>query len=105
MAAAAPLISDPIVRNLGTIGGSLCHADPAGDWGSVMLALQGSGVIDNRYRRQSSDEQHERMSKELGISVEALRSRAHHIRKTLKDCVRERGKGEKGKRKAFFARL
>src|SRR4029453_3786715 len=45
MAAAAPLISHPIVRNLGTIGGSLCHADPAGDWGSVMLALQGSVVL------------------------------------------------------------
>ena len=45
MAAAAPLISDPVVRNLGTIGGSLCHADPAGDWGSVMLALQASVVL------------------------------------------------------------
>jgi carbon-monoxide dehydrogenase medium subunit len=39
LAEAAPQISDPLVRNLGTIGGSLCHADPAGDWGSVMLAL------------------------------------------------------------------
>ena len=39
MAAAAPLISDPVVRNLGTLAGSLVHADPAGDWGSVMLAL------------------------------------------------------------------
>jgi len=39
MSQAAPMISDPIVRNLGTIGGSLAHADPAGDWGSVMLAL------------------------------------------------------------------
>lgn len=39
MAAAAPLVADPLVRNLGTIGGSLVHADPAGDWGSVMLAL------------------------------------------------------------------
>ena len=45
MAAAAPLISDPIVRNLGTMGGSLCHADPAGDWGSVMLALGASVVL------------------------------------------------------------
>ncbi len=44
MAAAAPLISDPIVRNLGTLGGSLAHADPAGDWGSVMLAL-GAEVV------------------------------------------------------------
>jgi carbon-monoxide dehydrogenase medium subunit len=39
MAAAAPYISDPIVRNMGTIGGSLAHADPAGDWGSVMIAM------------------------------------------------------------------
>jgi carbon-monoxide dehydrogenase medium subunit len=35
---AAPQISDPLVRNLGTVGGSLAHADPQGDWASVMLA-------------------------------------------------------------------
>jgi aerobic carbon-monoxide dehydrogenase medium subunit len=40
MATVAPLISDPLVRNLGTLAGSLAHADPAGDWGSVMLALR-----------------------------------------------------------------
>jgi carbon-monoxide dehydrogenase medium subunit len=45
MADAAPMISDPIVRNLGTLAGSLVHADPAGDWGSVMLALGGSVVL------------------------------------------------------------
>lgn len=45
MFAAAPLISDPIVRNLGTLGGSLAHADPAGDWGSVMLALGADVVV------------------------------------------------------------
>ena len=44
MAAAAPLIADPIVRNRGTLVGSLCHADPQGDWASVMLALGGSVV-------------------------------------------------------------
>lgn len=40
MAAAAPLIADPIVRCRGTLVGSLCHADPQGDWASVMLALR-----------------------------------------------------------------
>jgi len=45
IAAAAPMISDPIVRNLGTIGGSLAHADPSGDLGSVMLALGATIVV------------------------------------------------------------
>jgi aerobic carbon-monoxide dehydrogenase medium subunit len=45
MAAAAPWISDPLVRNLGTIGGSLAHADPQGDWGSVMLACRATMVV------------------------------------------------------------
>jgi aerobic carbon-monoxide dehydrogenase medium subunit len=44
MAAAAPLIADPIVRNRGTLVGSLCHADPQGDWAAVMMALGGSVV-------------------------------------------------------------
>ena len=44
MAAAAPLIADPLVRNRGTLVGSLCHADPQGDWASVVLALGGSVV-------------------------------------------------------------
>src|SRR6202140_347869 len=38
MAAAAPVIADPIVRNRGTLVGSLCHADPRGDWAWVVLA-------------------------------------------------------------------
>jgi len=37
-------ISDPLVRNRGTMAGSVCHADPSGDWGSVMLALDASLV-------------------------------------------------------------
>ncbi|HEY1367556.1 MAG TPA: xanthine dehydrogenase family protein subunit M [Gaiellaceae bacterium] len=44
LAAAAPQISDPIVRNLGSVAGSLAHADPQGDWGSVMLAA-GAQVV------------------------------------------------------------
>ena len=44
MASAAPLVADPIVRNRGTLVGSLCHADPQGDWASVMTSLDGSVV-------------------------------------------------------------
>jgi len=35
----AASIADVQVRNRGTIGGSLVHADPAGDWSAAMLAL------------------------------------------------------------------
>jgi aerobic carbon-monoxide dehydrogenase medium subunit len=41
---AAPLISDPIIRNLGTVCGSLAHADPQGDWGSALLAMDAEVV-------------------------------------------------------------
>lgn len=35
---AAGLIGDVQVRNKGTVGGSLAHADPAADWPAVMIA-------------------------------------------------------------------
>ena len=51
LAAAAPMlqeaahwIADPLVRNRGTLAGSICHADPAGDWGSVILAMHADVV-------------------------------------------------------------
>ncbi|MBO0788847.1 MAG: xanthine dehydrogenase family protein subunit M, partial [Actinobacteria bacterium] len=53
MAAAAPLIADPIVRNRGTLVGSLCHADPQGDWASVVVALGGSVVAEGPGGRRS----------------------------------------------------
>ncbi|NRA51150.1 MAG: xanthine dehydrogenase family protein subunit M [Phaeodactylibacter sp.] len=37
---AADLIGDQQVRNMGTIGGSLAHADPAADWPGVMIAAR-----------------------------------------------------------------
>lgn len=36
---AVRLLGDFQVRNLGTIGGAIVEADPAGDWGPVILAL------------------------------------------------------------------
>jgi carbon-monoxide dehydrogenase medium subunit len=53
MAAAAPLIADPIVRNRGTLVGSLCHADPQGDWASVVMALGGSVIASGPGGRRS----------------------------------------------------
>src|SRR5215468_1700902 len=53
MAAAAPLVADPSVRNRGTLVGSLCHADPQGDWASVMTALGGSIVAEGANGRRT----------------------------------------------------
>jgi carbon-monoxide dehydrogenase medium subunit len=39
------VIADPIVRNRGTIGGSLCQADPSEDLSAVASALRASVVI------------------------------------------------------------
>ncbi len=36
----AATIGDVQVRNKGTIGGSLAHSDPAGDWPAAMIALE-----------------------------------------------------------------
>lgn len=44
IASAAPWISDPLVRNLGTMCGSVAHCDPEGDWNSVLLAT-GATVV------------------------------------------------------------
>ncbi|MGQ0678876.1 MAG: FAD binding domain-containing protein [Actinomycetota bacterium] len=44
MAAVGPQVADPVVRNRGTLVGSLCHADPQGDWGATMMALNGSVI-------------------------------------------------------------
>ena len=44
IASAAPWVSDPLVRNRGTLCGSVSHCDPEGDWNSVLLAT-GADVI------------------------------------------------------------
>jgi len=53
MAAAAPLVADPIVRNRGTLVGSLCHADPQGDWSSVVTALGGHVIAQGSKGRRT----------------------------------------------------
>ena len=52
LADAAAHIGDPQVRNRGTIGGSLAHADPAADLPTVMLAAEARmAVVGRRGRR------------------------------------------------------
>lgn len=41
---AAQEIADPLVRNLGTVGGNVCHGDPGNDLPACMLAL-GAEVV------------------------------------------------------------
>jgi carbon-monoxide dehydrogenase medium subunit len=45
LAQAAAAIGDVQVRNRGTIGGSVAHADPAADWPAALLALDASMAI------------------------------------------------------------
>ena len=45
IADAAAEIGDPQVRNRGTIGGSIAHADPAADFPAVVLALDADIVL------------------------------------------------------------
>jgi carbon-monoxide dehydrogenase medium subunit len=45
LARVANAIAYRAVRNRGTIGGSLCHADPAADWVTVLTALDAIAVV------------------------------------------------------------
>jgi carbon-monoxide dehydrogenase medium subunit len=39
------VVADPIVRQMGTLVGSLCHNDPSGDWPAAALAARARVVI------------------------------------------------------------
>ena len=45
LADAAEVIADPLVRNVGTVGGNVAHGDPANDHPAVMLALDACYVV------------------------------------------------------------
>jgi aerobic carbon-monoxide dehydrogenase medium subunit len=49
LAATAAMIGDIQVRNMGTIGGSIAHADPAADWPAVLLAAGATIVVQGPY--------------------------------------------------------
>ena len=39
------VVADPVVRQTGTVVGSLCHNDPAGDWTTTALAARASIIV------------------------------------------------------------
>jgi carbon-monoxide dehydrogenase medium subunit len=39
------VVADPVVRQMGTVVGSLCHNDPAGDWPATALASRARVVV------------------------------------------------------------
>jgi len=39
------VVADPVVRQMGTVVGSLCHNDPAGDWTATALAARAEVVV------------------------------------------------------------
>src|SRR3989442_2800639 len=39
------VVADPVVRQMGTLVGSLCHNDPAGDWTAAALAARAEVVV------------------------------------------------------------
>jgi aerobic carbon-monoxide dehydrogenase medium subunit len=45
LADVSAVVADPVVRQSGTVVGSLCHNDPAGDWGVAALAARAQVVI------------------------------------------------------------
>jgi len=53
VAEVAGVVGDPAVRNKGTVGGSLAHADPAADWPAVMLALGAEFVCEGPKGRRT----------------------------------------------------
>jgi aerobic carbon-monoxide dehydrogenase medium subunit len=50
VAATIPYIAHRAIRNRGTVGGSLAHADPAAEWGALILTLQADLVV-RTYRK------------------------------------------------------
>jgi aerobic carbon-monoxide dehydrogenase medium subunit len=68
LAETAAQIGDPQVRNRGTIGGSLTHADPAADWPAAILALNAEIV--------ARSSQGERVIKAGDFFVEVMTSAA-----------------------------
>ena len=52
------VVADPVVRQMGTVVGSLCHNDPSGDWTAAALASRATVIVRGKagIRRMPIDE-------------------------------------------------
>ena len=55
LAASIPYIGHRSIRNRGTVGGSVAHADPAAEWPAIMLTLDGTILIRNSTSSRTVD--------------------------------------------------
>ena len=83
MASAAPWVADPLVRNRGTVAGSVAHCDPEGDWNSVMLA---SGRGRSPIGRGEREHSHRRLL--VDFFTNSLRRRDGHRSPHPRACRR-----------------
>ncbi len=67
------VVADPVVRQMGTVVGSLCHNDPAGDWTATALAV-------SRHRRRSRQGRNAAASRSTSSSSTASRPRSGKAR-------------------------
>jgi len=55
LSTAGSMVGDVQVRNFGTIGGSIAHADPSADWPAVLLAADANVVIQGANGKREVD--------------------------------------------------
>ncbi len=89
LAEAASQIGDIQVRNRGTIGGSVAHADPAADFPTVLVAL-GATVLVERPEGCSQDSRGQVLRRPLHDGAETRRARDGHRRSDVRQGHRRR---------------
>jgi len=75
-------VGDPQVRNWGTIGGSVAHADPASDWPAVLLAVNASIVC----RGLTGDPRQARVGDNPAVGHDGVRERVIEARSFFLDA-------------------
>jgi carbon-monoxide dehydrogenase medium subunit len=88
LAEAAGHVGDPAVRNRGTIGGNVAHADPASDLPCVLAALGASFVVLDR----NGERRHAADTFFKGMMETAVGE--HDILTAIEVPVRKKGQGE-----------